>query len=279
MSSPGAGLEPALDLLGGQEPSHNVTYGHELRMTVWLRNRLGVRIRVHSVSARLSPDEWARADAPGPMFHGIPFGFELDAGAHRDVVVTVRPPLYAQPWTNTLRAHAEYEYLNGPQKGVRTWTREKEISYVIIYPVTPLQDLSMFVSLVEPEDRPAADIVEAYLGRAGVAPYVALADSRPGCRFWEEKIEPAIRKASGVLVIWTNATCRRPDAVLREMRYARAVGTSVALFVADGALLPVDYPADAYEHVPFTSADPSCAIAEAIADAMEQWRKTGHFFS
>jgi hypothetical protein len=116
-----------------------------------------------------------------------------------------------------------------------------------------------------------------YLRRCGFRPYLAKSDTRPGCDFWREKIEPVIRSCSGVLVIWTDSTARRPDNVSREIQIARAVSVPVGLFLQEGLRAPPIYPTGRNEYHRF-GADWHSDLAQGVLAASRQWRVSSRMF-
>ena len=98
----------------------------------------------------------------------------------------------------------------------------------------------MFVSFIDPENYPHAEVTALYLSRAGMQPYLAKRDMRTGCDYWQDKIFPAIDRSAGLLVIWTEETLRRPELVVREIQRAQSSGVPVGLFLARGYSHPTN---------------------------------------
>jgi hypothetical protein len=248
------------------------------RLAFWVRNTSGSAIHLRDVSVQLQAENAALRSDQTLISRSEAMDGDLPRGARQSVELTVVPPLVALPGSNVWSVRADFEQVGATGVGAPQSECREQFDWINLHDAPAHPDAEVFVSFVDPENDELAQLAELYLGRAGIRPYLAKRDTRIGCDYWEGKIMPAIARAAGMLVIWTDETLRRPDSVIREIEYAQLVGTPVGVFRSHETELPQLYPKSVKEYVGFNPHAPRKAFAHAIAAGAEVWRMTGRFF-
>lgn len=256
---------------------NRVVYGDATCYEFWIKNVSISRIRVRSICVQLQAD--GEHDDPALINADEGLNLRLAGGEKRAVQISVTVPLSAQIASNYITIRAEFEILApeglGPVRSERT---PDHFDYLNVHNATSHADAQVFVSFVDPENAPLADIAARYLRRAGMLPYLAKNDLRPGCHNWEDKILPAIERSAGVLVIWTGDAVLRPENVIREINHALSAGIPVGLYLSRDAAPPEQLPRSIKEYLRFDIETASAAFARAIAAGATRWRRTNRFF-
>lgn len=257
---------------------HEASFLKAKRLAFWVRNASSSTVHLRSVSVQLESEQDSLRSEPSLVTRSEPMDDCLPPGAWQSVELTVIPPLTARPGSNSWTAHAEFQQVGPTGVSAPQSERQDLFDWINLRDAPAHPDAEVFVSFVDPENDELAQLAELYLRRAGIRPYLAKRETRIGCDYWEGKIMPAIARASGMLVIWTGETIRRPESVVREIEYAQTKGTPVGLFRAHETELPRLYPQSVKEYVGFDPHEPRSAFAHAIAAGASAWRMTGRFF-
>jgi hypothetical protein len=274
MSKPGS---DGVEILQGDLGDREVLYGRRLSFPVWLKNRTKRPLWVRAVSVSLQPDTGWKGDANRMVFRSEP-GLELPPD-HKEVTrVSVIPPLDCLPNSNIVDVSVEYGTLAETRDGDLRQTDRRHVDWILVTEVPAPVGAEVFVSFKDPENEELAQLAAKYLCRAGLTPYLARDDGRCGCDYWREKIEPAIGRAAGTLVIWTADTRRHPEAVSREIGIAQRARVPLGLFLSRDVKAPVEYPPSVLEYFRFDPVAPHAAFAVGIADMARRWRETGQCF-
>lgn len=264
-------LEPAF------RPERKIMYLHDLSFPLHIRNVGSKSLHLRCVWLRLSPSpEWKGDDKPLVCRRSL--NVILVPGELHSVEITVTPPLFAISDSNSMTAGVDFDVIGASAVQQAVVKEQRSFDWIDVRDIPAHETAEVFISFVDPEDESLATLASLMLRRAGLRPYIAREESWPGCDYWAEKIYPAIARATGVFVIWTPDTARRPEAVVREMAHAQKVSTGVGLFLAKGLTPPLGYPAEQTEHVPFERNSPHEPFAQAIAAGRRRWTVTGKFF-
>lgn len=257
-------------------PDRGAFYGKPKDVEFWIRNPGSERVLVESVTLHMQPDQGCARDLGGLEFRKD-VGVELPGGGREHVSVGILPPLYCLAHSNYLDVSAQVRPRTARKPRRPTCVVREQFSWVLLREPAPAPGVEVFISFADPEDLPLASLAKTYLARAGLTGYIASDDTRPGCDMWSEKIEPAIKRSIGTLVLWTPNTVAKPDKIRREIRFSRQIDVPVALFRGSNAHPPAEYPGAILEYVKFDTAAPQLEFAKGIASAAQQWRTTGRF--
>jgi hypothetical protein len=259
------------------QPNRKMMYLGERAFPLHIRNVGLLPVRLRSAWLRLhGMPGWSGQSAL--LTCRQPLNVVLVPGELHSVEVAVVPPLFASNDSNAMDAGVEFDIIHVDRVETGGRKVQKAFDWIDVRELPALATGEVFVSFVDPENESLAVLACVMLRRAGLRPYLAREESRPGCDYWTEKIYPAIERSSGVFVIWTEDTVRRSEAVLREITHAQAVGVPVGLFLARGMSAPAQFPADRREHVPFDLRSPHEAFGHAIATGRRRWEVSGRFF-
>jgi hypothetical protein len=193
---------------------------------------------------------------------------------------TVCPSLVMHPATNYCHFQVSYSIETPTGHGARERIALGSEYLIIADPPSspsrrcPPYVATVFISFKDSEDLTLATVAADLLRRAGFVPYLARDDERMGADYWAAKIEPAIRSAEGVLVIWTPNSVHRPESVLRELNCALSAHVPVGLFLEEHTRLPIEYPAHQREYGgPFRRDSAFPEFAREIEACVDRWRK------
>lgn len=134
--------------------------------------------------------------------------------------------------------------------------------YIVIHEAPPLFGRA-FISYKEPEDRQLADLLFAFLSKAGFVPYMAPRDLQPGSKLWEEKIPVAIRGSNLIFVIWTE-NAPKGEGVRKEIAIARAAHVSEAPLIERTTKVPPEYDGRGIEYTLFDRRHAALAFADVV---------------
>lgn len=255
-----------------------ITYLSRGSYAFWINNISTAVLHVRSAAVQLQGESPSVHGKPSLISRSKDLDMRLETGSRGAVRISVTAPLLAQAGSNSFSVSADFEVIGDDRIGTPRSARRDQFDYLILGDALSHPAAEVFVSFIDPENYPHAEVTALYLSRAGMQPYLAKRDMRTGCDYWQDKIFPAIDRSAGLLVIWTEETLRRPELVVREIQRAQSSGVPVGLFLARGVQPPDQCPQAIVEYASFDPDDPREAFANAIAAGAATWAKTGRFF-
>ncbi len=268
---------PVIEVVPGDLSDRNVLFGKRLFFPVWIKNVATSPVIVRTIAAKIEPDSSWTGDPQQMRFAGEA-GVELLPGHKEIFSIAIVPPLDCLEHSNFIGVSVTFDLLGRVGRNESLNEVREKINWILVKEVPAVPQVEVFISFVDPENEELARLAAKYFKRAGITPYIAKSDEQCGSLFWADKIEPAIARSSGVLVVWTNDTTRRPKNVQREIEIAKRERRPIGIFLSNGVTPPAAFPASAIEHVRFDPAVPHAPFANAIAAAARRWREQDRLF-
>jgi hypothetical protein len=211
-------------------PKSELYYLNEGSINAEFRNIPSSSITVEDVVCRFQTEEGL-----------VPYVYEAHADKKARVEsnhrVTIKIPFVAElclkGGTNVYSFSISYERSESEEIFTLAMHAPSVENFVIIYPLRGQSDKCFFISHKIPEDTALATKLDHYLQKIGFKGWLAEANLRPGLDIWSEKIMPTIKNENciGIIALWDSLAIKGPDAMIRELKYAKDCSKKQILLV------------------------------------------------
>jgi hypothetical protein len=191
--------------------------------------------------------------------------FPIESGHSGDASVIFRVPISCPPQTNYCRLGLQYRELG--RKTITIWPNSQTARPYIIVQNIPKRREFFFISHKSKENTLLARSLKLFLDRVGFGGYIAEDEEKPGLmNYWSDKIYPAIKTSTAVVVLWTKIAQKHCRNIMREVEYAKKPDVSRERYVLASfgtSPNPVS-PKDSKEYVRFDESNSDSRMIQLV---------------